>query len=125
MYSLYILYICDKCVRNEKFCWNVKELFCQKRDTWNGPKNVTIVTLPFILRIFLKEIKKNSCNKRKTLMRCTKISFLSHCIFFLLIERVLNSKNLKEKSCQADRALLTKADLKNNTYCDSYPIRSR
>ena len=43
---------------NEKFCWNVKELFCQKRDTWNGPKNVTIVTLPFILSIFLKEIKK-------------------------------------------------------------------
>ena len=65
MYSLYILYICDKCVRNEKFCWNVKELFCQKHDTWNGPQNVTIVTLPFILRIFLKEIKKIVVIKEK------------------------------------------------------------
>lgn len=67
---------------------------------------------------------KNSCNKRKTLMRCKKISFLSHCIFFLLIESTY-FKNLKEKSCQADRALLTKTDLKNNSYCDSYPIRGR
>lgn len=56
---------CDKCARKEEFCWNVKELFCQKRDTWNGPKNVTIVTLPFILRIFLKEIKKVVVIKEK------------------------------------------------------------
>lgn len=40
-------------------------LFCQKRDTWNGPKNVTIVTLPFILRIFLKDIKKIVVIKEK------------------------------------------------------------
>ena len=43
---------------------------------------------------------------------------------FLLIESTY-FKNLKEKSCQADRALLTKTDLKNNSYCDSYPIRGR
>lgn len=57
-------------------------------------------------------------------MRCKKISFLSHCLFFLLIESTY-FKNLKEKSCQADRALLTKTDLENNSYCDSYPIRGR
>ena len=98
---------CDNCARNEKFCWNVRELFCQKHDTWNGPKNVRIVTLPNILRIFLKEMIKFSCNKRKTLIRCKKISFLSHCTFFCWL-RVLNFKNLKENPVQVDRALLTK-----------------